>query len=247
MIMQIIIVGDRMRKIVTSILILSSLVFAGNMGEGKGNSQGKKQMKMFQSVPMDKATILQSGKTKMFCPTCGMTLPMFYKTNHTATHKGHTEQYCSLHCLAEENIKNSANLKDMKVVDVNSLKFIDVSKATYVVGSNKKGTMTMKSKYAFAKREDATKFSIEFGGQVMNFDGAYKIASMGLEKEMKMIAGKQAKMAKKGEMMYNKMCKKTDKKFASTAEAKAFVKESKICGEMKGKKLQAVGIYLGRR
>ena len=54
-------------------------------------------------------------------------------------------------------------------------------------------------------------------------------------------------MSKKGEMMYNKMCKKTDLKFNSTADAKAFVKSSKICGDMKGKKLQAVGIYLGRR
>ncbi|MEA2091768.1 MAG: nitrous oxide reductase accessory protein NosL [Campylobacterota bacterium] len=233
-----------MKKIIASILILSSLVYAGNMGEG---TAAKKQMKMFQSVPMDKATILQSGKTKMFCPTCGMTLPMFYKTNHAATHKGHTEQYCSIHCLAEENIKNGANLKDMKVVDVTSLKFIDVRDATYVVGSSKKGTMTMHSKYAFAKKADAVNFAKKFGGEILNFDETYKVAARSLEKEMQMVAKKQAKMAKKGEMMYNKMCKKTDLKFSSTAEAKAFVKSSKICGDMKGKKLQAVGIYLGRR
>jgi len=228
-----------MKKIIASILILSSLVYAG---------QGKsKQMKMFQSVPMAKASIVQKGDAKMFCPECGMTLPMFYKTNHAATHKGHTKQYCSLHCLAEDNIKNNAKLKDIKVVDTSSLKFIDAASATYVVGSSKKGTMTMKSKYAFAKKADAKKFAKEFGGKVMNFDSAYAIASKGLAKEMKMIAKKQAKMAKMGKKMYSKMCKKTDKTFASTAEAKAFVKSSKICGEMKGKKLQAVGIYLGRR
>ncbi len=230
-----------MKKIVAGILILSSLVFAGN-GDNKG-----KQMQLFQSVPMDKATILQDGKAKMFCPTCGMTLPMFYKTNHAATHKGHTEQYCSIHCLAEENVKNNANLTDVKVVDVTSLKFIDASKATYVVGSSKKGTMTMKSKYAFANKAEADKFAKKFGGDVVNYDAAYKAALKGLDKEMMMISKKQAKMAEKGKMMYNKMCKKTDKKFASTAEAKAFVKESKICGDMKGKKLQAVGIFLGRR
>ncbi len=228
-----------MKKIIASILILSSLVYAG---------QGKsKQMKMFQSVPMDKASIVQKGDAKMFCPECGMTLPMFYKTNHAATHKGHSKQYCSLHCLAEDNIKNNAKLKDIKVVGTNSLKFIDAASATYVVGSSKKGTMTMKSKYAFAKKADAKKFAKEFGGKVMNFDSAYAIASKGLAKEMKMIAKKQAKMAKMGKKMYSKMCKKTNKTFASTAEAKAFVKSSKICGEMKGKKLQAVGIYLGRR
>ena len=236
-----------MKKIIVAILVLSSLVYAVDKGMGKADAQGKKQMKMFQSVSMDKAAILQSGKTKMFCPTCGMTLPMFYKTNHAANHNGKTEQYCSIHCLAEVNMKSEVPLKDIKVVDVTSLKFIDATKATYVVGSSKKGTMTMKSKYAFANKADADKFAKEFGGKVMSFDGAYKVASIGLEKEMKMVAKKQAKMAKMGKKMYNKMCKKTDLKFNSTAEAKAFVKSSKICGDMKGPKLQAVGIYLGRR
>ena len=224
-------------------LMLSALVYAGEMG----HSKDMKHKKMFQSVSMKKATILQDGKAKMFCHVCGMTLPMFYKTNHAATSAGHAKQYCSLHCLTEDKIKNHADLKDIKVVDVKSLKFIDVSNATYVVGSSIKGTMSKKSKYAFAHKADANKFAKRFGGKVTNFDGAYGVASKGLEKEMKMIAKKQAKMAKKGEMMYHKMCKKTDLKFKSTAEAKAFVKSSKICGDMKGKKLQAVGIYLGRR
>lgn len=232
-----------MKKIVASILILSSLVYAGNMDEGKA----KKQMKMFQSVPMAKATILQDSKAKMYCPSCGMTLPMFYRTNHAATVNGHIKQYCSIHCLAEDKIKNGADLKDMKVVDNKTLKFIDVSSATYVVGSSKKGTMTMKSKYAFAKKEDAQKFAEKFGGDVLDFNGAYSVASKGLDKEIKMVTMKQTKMAKKGKMIYNKMCKKTDLKFESTAQAKAFVKSSKICGDMKGPKLQAVGIYLGRR
>jgi hypothetical protein len=244
--MNIIRIGDVMRKIIASILILSSLVY-GAMGEGKGKPQNNKQMKMFQSVDMKKATILQSGDAKMYCPSCGMTLPMFYKTNHAATHGDHTEQYCSLHCLAETNMKNNGSLKDIKVVDVTTLKFIDASSATYVVGSSKKGTMSMTSKYAFAKKADAKAFAKKFGGKVENFENTYKIAAKALEKEMKMIAKKQAKMAKKGEMIYNKMCKKTDIKFNSTAEAKAFVTSSKICGDMKGKKLQAVGIYLGKR
>ncbi|WP_373004999.1 nitrous oxide reductase accessory protein NosL [Sulfurimonas sp.] len=235
-----------MKKIITGILVLSTLVFAG-MGEPKGDSQGNKQMEMFQSVDMNKATIMQGGKAKMFCPSCGMNLPMFYKTNHAASNGDHVEQYCSLHCLAETNMKNNGSLKNIVVVDVKSLEFIDARTASYVVGSSKKGTMTMKSKYAFAKKKDAEKFAEKFGGKVENFENTYKIASKSLKKEMKMIAEKQAMMAKKGEMMYNKMCKKTDLKFNSTAEAKAFVMSSKICGDMKGKKLQAVGIYLGRR
>jgi copper chaperone NosL len=235
-----------MNKIIAGILVLSTLVF-GAMSEDKGNTQSKKQMKMFQSVNAKKAIILQDSNEKMFCPSCGMTLPTFYKTNHAAVHGDHTEQYCSIHCLTETNMKNNNSLKDIRVVDVTTLKFIDASKATYVVGSSKKGTMSMKSKYAFAKKSDAKAFADKFGGKVLNFEKTYKIASKGLEKEMKMIDKRQAKMAEKGEMIYNKMCEKTDLKFKSTAEAKAFVKSSNICGKMKGKKFQAVGIYLGRR
>ncbi|MCW9026869.1 MAG: nitrous oxide reductase accessory protein NosL, partial [Thiovulaceae bacterium] len=207
-----------MKRVITIILVLSSVIYAGNM------DKSMKQMQMFQSVPMGKATILQDGKAKMFCSICGMTLPMFYKTNHAAIHEGHTKQYCSLHCLAEDKIKNGFKAKDIKVVDTKTLKFIDAAKATYVVGSSKKGTMTMKSKYAFLNTQDAQAFAKENGGELMDFDKTFAIASNALDKEMKMIGMKQAKMAKKGEMMYNKMCKKTDKKFASVAEAKAFVK-----------------------
>ena len=45
-------------------------------------------------------------------------------------------------------------------------------------------------------------------------------------------------------MLYKKMCKHTDKKFISTAEAKAYLKQTKICGNIKGKKLQMIGLYL---
>ena len=229
-----------MKRFIVSLLVLGSMLFAGGIGQGK-------HKKMFQSVPMQKATILQKGKAKMFCPECGMTLPMFYKTNHAATLNGEVKQFCSMHCLVEAGLNNDRGVQNIKVVDVTSLKFIDARNATYVVGSSKKGTMTMNSKYAFAHKSDAKKFAKQFGGKVMSFDKAYDIASKAFEKEKKMIAEKQAKMAKKGEMLYNKMCKKTDLKFSSTAEAKAYLKSSGICGNIKGKKLQAIGIYLGRR
>ncbi len=234
-----------MKKLIIAMLMLTSLVFAGDMGH---QSHVKiKHMKMFQSVPMGKATIVQDGNAKMYCPSCGMTLPMFYKTNHSATLNGQTKQFCSLHCLVETNLNNHNALKNIKVVDVTSLKFIDASKATYVVGSSKKGTMTMNSKYAFAHKADAEAFAKKFGGKVMSFKEAYAIASKALVKEVRMIAKKQAMMAKKGAMMYKKMCKKTDIKFSSTAQAKAYVTSNHLCGNIKGKKLQAIGLYLKLR
>ena len=206
-----------------------------------------KVMKMFQTVNPSEATLVQTSKTKKFCPICGMTLPMFYKTNHSATHEESAKQYCSIHCVVEDKEINKSNLIGIKVVDVISLKFIDVKKATYVVGSKKKGTMSMVSKYAFANKSDAKKFAKEFGGKTMSYSEAYAEAKKDFPKDAMMVSKKQAKAAGMGAKMYNKMCKKTDKKFNSTAQAKAYIVENKLCGDIKGKKLQAIGIYLGKR
>ena len=212
----------------------------------KETAKPKKMMKMFQAVPKGKATLLQEGKAKAFCPECGMTLPMFYKTNHVATVNGKVKQYCSIHCMAEDMSKGS-KLTDIKVVDTNSLKFIDATKAFYVVGSNKKGTMTAVSKYAFTEKTDAEAFAKANGGKVTDFNGALETAKGDFAKDSKMIAKKQAMMAQKGEIMYGKMCQKTDKKFATTAEAKAFMVENKLCKNLNPKQMQAIGLYLKNR
>ncbi len=107
--------------------------------------------------------------------------------------------------------------------------------------------MSVVSKYAFASKKSANLFATKNGGKVMKFDKLYKLVEKSLEKDMKATKKRQAKAAKKGAMMYKKMCMPTDKRFDSTAEAKTFLVESKICGKIKGKKLQAIGIYLGRR
>jgi nitrous oxide reductase accessory protein NosL len=206
-----------------------------------------KLMQLFQSVAPSKATLVQSGKEKKFCPVCGMNLPMFYKTNYAANVNGKEKQYCSLHCLVEDEELNHADVKNIKAVDAISLKFIDAKKAYYVVGSKKKGTMSMVSKYAFKNLSDAAKFAKANGGTVMDFNAAYSEAKKDFANDARMIAKKQKMMAKKGAMIYNKMCQKTDKKFSSVAEAKAFIIENKLCNNLNGKQLQAVGLYLNKR
>jgi len=206
----------------------------------------KKMMQMFQSVPKEKAILLQKGKAKAFCPECGMALPMFFKTNHAAIADGKTKQYCSIHCLVED-MQKGTKLSDIKVVDTNTLKFVDATKAFYVVGSSKHGTMTRISKYAFATKADAEAFAKANGGEVTDFKGALQAAKADFAKDSQMIAKKQAMMAKKGAMIYEKMCQKTKKHFGTTAEAKAFIVENKLCKGLNGKQLQAVGLYLKER
>jgi len=131
--------------------------------------------KMFQSVEPQNAVILQKGKHKNSCAMCGMNLPRYYKTNHASQLNGKNYQYCSLHCL-EDHLGQGVTLKNPKVVDVDSLKFISVTDAYYVVGSKKRGTMTKISKYAFKDLAMAKKFQAKFGGEIMDFNKAREIA-----------------------------------------------------------------------
>ena len=131
----------------------------------------------FQTVPANKAVLVQKGTNKESCIICGMNLAKFYKTNHAAESKSGTKkQYCSIHCVVHDNEVNKTDLVNVKVVDTNSLKFIRADKAHYVVGSSKPGTMTRTSKYAFAKKSEAIAFSEKFGGKVMNLHDTYTVA-----------------------------------------------------------------------
>ncbi|MFT7824270.1 MAG: nitrous oxide reductase accessory protein NosL [Sulfurimonas sp.] len=167
----------------------------GRASGGHGNHGGGA---MFQSVPKEKAVLLQSGKEKASCAACGMKLPMFYKTNHAAHLDGSARQYCSLHCLAEEKNIKKMPVEDFKVVDVKSLKFIEAKSAFYVVGSREKATMSEVSKYAFANKEDAVKFAGRYQGKVVDFDTAFKIAL----KDFDTSAQKVIKEASAGDVVY---------------------------------------------
>ncbi|WP_372998235.1 nitrous oxide reductase accessory protein NosL [Sulfurimonas sp.] len=126
---------------------------------------------MYQSVSPQEAILVQSGKDKGSCVRCGMNLVMFYKTSHAAEHEGKHYQYCSIHCL-EDHLGEGVTLKNPKVVDVESLKLIPVGSAHYVVGSEKRGTMTRVSKYAFLDEAMAKKFQAKYGGEIVDFSGA---------------------------------------------------------------------------
>lgn len=130
---------------------------------------------MFQSVTQKEALLLQDGKEKESCPRCGMNLPKYYKTNHSASLDGKTYQYCSIHCL-QDHLYDGVSLKNPLVVDVATLKFIDATKAYYVVGSSVKGTMSRVSKYAFATKERAELFQKENGGEIIDFYQALEVA-----------------------------------------------------------------------
>lgn len=129
----------------------------------------------FQTVAPKQAVLLQTGEEKKSCTRCGMNLEVFYKTSHAAKADGHQYQYCSIHCLSEHE-NSGAKLNDKKVVDVLSLKFIDVKDANYVVGSEIDGTMSRVSKYVFRYEKNAKIFQSKFGGKIMNYEEAKKVS-----------------------------------------------------------------------
>jgi len=155
---------------------IATLLFIGAIFLGCGPDKSPHvKSSMFQSVSEDKATLVQSGKDKRYCVKCGMDLVKFYKTSHASTHNGTHYQYCSLHCL-EDHLGEGITLKNPQVVDLDSLKFIDVGSAYYVVGSKKRGTMSRVSKYAFASKDLAMEFQKAYGGKIMDFNGAREVA-----------------------------------------------------------------------
>lgn len=232
--------GEKMIKIIVTIGLLFSMAQA--------------QMMMFQTVPEDKAVILQQGQDKMYCPNCGMYLPKFYKTTHAVElNDGTHRQYCSIYCLVEEMeltvLRGKHDtIKQILVVDVPSLKYVDAKTATYVVGSSKKGTMTTTSKYAFANVDDAKAFAAQNGGEVTDFDSAYNTALKDFAKDTGLVkATRGSKMYKMGEKLYNTQCDKDAmaKIDAHTmGEMKAIIKDNNICGkDLNDGQLQAIMLY----
>ena len=158
-----------MKRITLFSTVLIALLFVGYTDSVAASDQAR-----FQTVSAKQAILVQKGKNKKSCVICGMNLQTFYKTSHAAeTKKGTKRQYCSLHCVVHDNEINKTDLVNLKVVDTNSLKFISVYKAFYVVGSSKPATMSRTSKYAFSKKSKAKAFAKKFGGKVLNFNDTY--------------------------------------------------------------------------
>lgn len=134
---------------------------------------------------------------KGLCPNCGMMLNMWARTRHSFANSEGKHETCSIRCIADMAMRTGEAPKDVQVaVYMNPEKMVSSDDATYVVGSSAKGTMTMKSKIAFASKEDAQKFAAENGGKVMNFAETFAIASKELPMSRPNIDSKRMKTGK---------------------------------------------------
>lgn len=196
----------------------------------------------YQSVEPDRAQLLQTGPGALYCPNCGMNLVMFYKTSHAAPlPDGTVHQYCSLHCLAEAHPRP---LQDVQVVDAAGLGWIPAATARYVVGSEKPGTMSPVSKYAFATEEAALEFQTLHGGEVTDFAGALAAADKALQAEIRMVSQKQAKMAEKGRKILDTLCEGDLPRFETVFAAKTWLAQNRPCGDLREDQMQALALAL---
>ena len=191
--------------------------------------------------------LVQNGTDKHWCPVCGMSLKKFYMTSHVSKQKETPKQYCSMRCLVVDMQENEINAKNIQVVDVVSQKFIDVKSAVYVVGSDVRGTMSKVSKLAFSDVASAEDFSIENGGDIVDFDKALAMAKDSLKSDMAMVMKKkEKKMYPMGKKVYEKLCNKDInlESYKQINQLKAAIKSDTLCKPMKEQQLQALSLYL---
>lgn len=133
------------------------------------------------------------------CPNCGMNLNMWARTRHQFTSGGEQYETCSIRCVADINDRNGTGTENGKVaLYLAPEKMVPVSSAWYVVGSKAKGTMTMKSKIAFADKGSAMDFAKGNGGEVVPFEKTVQMAT----KELPMSRPKiNANRMKKGKFV----------------------------------------------
>ncbi len=143
----------------------------------------------------------------MRCPNCGMMINMWARTRHSFHHPEGDLTTCSIRCLADKTVSSGADPSSVQVamyIDPDTM--MEAEKATYVIGSTAPGTMTMKSKIAFTDRVSAEKFSSSYGGEVVDFQGAFTAAKMELPKSRMLIDKKRKKTGKIKEPTEKDVC-----------------------------------------
>lgn len=128
------------------------------------------------------------------CPHCGMVRPMWARTWFTFENSEGQSQACSFHCLADVALKSGEDPKNVRVaLYLDPKKTVPAQQAFFVVGSQAKGTMTMKSKIALSSKAEAEKFVKSCGGEVVGFKEALAMAKAGIAKENPMLMKKRLK------------------------------------------------------
>ncbi len=143
----------------------------------------------------------------MRCPDCGMMVNMWARTRHSFSNHEGTFETCSIRCLADISAKAGEQPENaMVALYTEPEKMVPANEVFYVVGSSAKGTMTMKSKIAFADQVSAEKFVAQYGGTVQGFSATLKMASMEVDKMRAKIQNNRLKKGKISKPTHSSSC-----------------------------------------
>ncbi len=132
------------------------------------------------------------------CPYCGMDRRQWQHSRHLIHYDDErVDATCSLHCAA---ISLSLNIdrgpRAIYAADFGSGEsprpLVDVDQATYLVGSSLPGTMSARSKMAFASHSRAEGLRQSEGGEIGDFDTALTAAYLDMASDTRMIRRRRA-------------------------------------------------------
>jgi nitrous oxide reductase accessory protein NosL len=132
------------------------------------------------------------------CPYCGMDRRQWHHSRHLIHFDdGRVDPTCSLHCAA---ISLSLNIdlgpKAIYAADFGSREpvrpMLEVAAAHYLIGSALPGTMTARSKMAFATKAAAQSAQQTQGGEIGGFDEALSAAYLDMAHDTAMIRRRRA-------------------------------------------------------
>jgi len=192
--------------------------------------------------------LLQSGAEKQWCPITGLKISDYYKTSYAAKldSNGRERQYSCIFALVSDIKESGINMDSIKVMDAKKQIYIDAKKAFFLINSSIAPTYGDISTLAFKDRTDALKFEKRYGGKIVTFKKALRVAIKNLKQNssyMQKIYTK--KLYAMGEKIYKKRCKKIDlSDFIEINELKSEIVQEKLCGTLDEKHLHALALYL---
>ena len=132
------------------------------------------------------------------CPYCGMDRRQWHHSRHLVHYDdGRVDGTCSIHCTAIALAVNM-DLGPQAIYaadfgsDAEIKPLIDVSEAIYLIGSALPGTMSARSKMAFADAAAAERARSAHGGDLDDFDAALLAAYQDMAQDTVMIRKRRA-------------------------------------------------------
>lgn len=189
------------RAIVQGVVATAAVVGAGaGISRAQPRDTDGTPLQFIPKTPPDPTPVESELEKYPRCPYCGMDRRRWHHSRHLIHYSDDlVDGVCSLHCAAVSLALNldrvpqaiyaadfGADAEPKPLVDV------DQTQAVYLIGSSLPGTMTGRSKMAFADRGRAEAAQAENGGDLGVFDVALTAAYQDMAEDTKLIRRRRA-------------------------------------------------------